>query len=179
MKSPKNKLLEAVQKMVEEAIKEAGPLGYLSKTSRPDAKTGWDPKAQEKWTQDKESQMGISKGGVSGVPSAVSGQNQPSQPGKPQQKATQGTQGTAQPSVPPEENNYTDPESREEKDYSFKTNIGGPAAQRKATMSVQPAGQQSNSGQMQGNQSLADVSSMLQGASEDQLSKIMSILKGN
>lgn len=170
MKSPKDKLLESIGKILDEVIKEAGPVGYLSKTKRPDAKTSWDPNAQDKWAKEKETQMGLT-GISSGAP-----ENQASNPQQKATQGTQGTQGTAQPSVPPDEN------SPEENDSFNKTNIGGPAAQRKATRSIKPAGQspqQTSPSPANSPSSLADVSSMLQSANEQQLAQILRILKGN
>ncbi len=180
MKSPKDKLLESIGKILDEVIKEAGPVGYLSKTKRPDAKTSWDPNAQDKWAKEKETQMGLT-----GMSSASG--NQASNPQQKATQGTQGTQGTTQTSIPPEnspeKNDFTDPEYID-KDYNFKTNIGGPAAQRKATRSIKPAGQsaqpqQTSPSPTNSPSSLADVSSMLQSANEQQLAQILRILKGN
>lgn len=51
MKLSRTQLSEVIQKMIREALEEAGPLGYLSKTRRPDPKTAWDPEAQAEWEQ--------------------------------------------------------------------------------------------------------------------------------
>lgn len=166
MKPPaKNKLLEAVKKLIEEAITEAGPVGYLSKAVRPDAKTAWNPDAQKKWAQDKETEMGIgsSIGPVSKPMTSPASQTPIQQSGS--FKATAQPQQTSQTGSQP--GNQDD-----------KTNVE-PLGANKSKGPTGTAQQTQPGQQMQANSSLADVSSMLQSASDDQLSQILRILKGN
>lgn len=145
MKVSNAQLMEIVRKLVKEALKEAGPVGYLSKTKRPDIKTGWDPKAQQQW--------------VAGQPAP--GQTPPVPP--------TGPVGTASTAVNGPPTNL---------DPSEKTAAGIPSAKSGSspigtaqTQTQAPADTQQNS--------LADVSAMLQNASQDQIAQIMRMLKGS
>lgn len=158
MKVSHSQLLEIVRKLVKEALKEAGPVGYLSKTNRPDMKTGWNPEAQKQW---------------------VAGQSDPSSPGKPlptsqpagSAAAATGTASTNVNSPPtnlgPQTGTGMAPPGAEDPD--LKTNAGVPSA-KSGMKPVTPAPVQN---------SLADVSAQLQGASQEQIAQIMAILKGS
>lgn len=141
-KVSRNQLMEMIRILVEEALDEAGPVGYLSKTQRPDAKTMWDPNAQKQW---------------------VAGQTDPSSPGKPT-TAPSGPIGTGGP-----------PSNL---DAGDKTVAGVPTA-KAGTKPVAQAEPQQATLPSGAQNSLADLSSMLQNASQDQISQIMRILKGS
>lgn len=52
MKLTESQFRKLLEKLISEAlVKEAGPLGYLSKTNRPLGQQGWDPNAQKQWVQ--------------------------------------------------------------------------------------------------------------------------------
>ena len=144
-KVSRDQLLEMIRLIVKEAIDEAGPVGYLSKTQRPDAKTMWNPDAQKQW---------------------VAGKTDPSSPGKPT-TAPSGPTGTGGP-----------PSNL---DTGDKTVAGVPTAKAGTKPVSSPAQPAATAPQQAGSDqnSLADMSAMLQNASQDQIAQIMRILKGS
>lgn len=145
-KLSRDQLLEMVRKFVKEALDEAGPVGYLSKTKRPDAKTGWDPAAQKQWAAGQPT-PGTAPGGATTGPTGTATANP--------------VAGKAPPSnLAPDED---------------KTNAGIPSAK----VGMKPAAPAPAPAQAASGQSQADMSAMLQGASQDQIAQIMRILQGS
>lgn len=153
-KVSRNQLMEMIRVLVKEALDEAGPVGYLSKTQRPDAKTMWNPDTQKQW---------------------VAGKTDPSSPGKPATATSRptGPTGTVVTTYGKEPDETIDGVDAAPE----KTIAGVPTAKAGSKPVAQAAPPPMSSGAQQN--SLADMSSMLQNASQEQIAQIMRILKGS
>lgn len=95
-----NPLSVLIESLIEEALEEAGPVGYLSKTKRPDSKTAWNPAAQDAWA--------AQRGGA--LPPAGPG-NEPHSPPKTQGGQTQSNNpGTNMGTIAPKPGELPEPE---------------------------------------------------------------------
>lgn len=144
----KHQLSEVIQGIIKEVLDEAGPYGYLSKTQKPDAKTAWDPNAQNQWA-DKQTPQDLGGQGAAPPPGGLAGSTPPSNL----------TPGPAQ----------------------DKTAIGRPKAKTAVTQAAPqpPSPTQANiqAAPPEKTSSIADVTSLLQQATQQDLQQILSILQ--
>jgi hypothetical protein len=142
-KLSRTQLSEVIQKMIREALEEAGPLGYLSKTRRPDPKTAWDPKAQAEWEQ--QQPLPGPRG-----PTALTGQEEQEPP--------------LEKTVAP----------------LGKLQVGGQSSDPDINKTVVPKTELTPPSPIQQNTpSIADVTQLLQNASEEELEQIRAMLSQN
>jgi len=85
-------LVEAIRKLVKESLDESGPIGYLSKTKRPDPRTAWDPEKQKQWAQQNAPET-INPRGTTGMGPIGSKPGEPTQQPSPDEPTNPGTAG--------------------------------------------------------------------------------------